>query len=268
MKSSVFEYSDYKKYLSIRLATQGPTRGFRARLAAILRCRAAYISQVLNGPTDFSLEHAILIDQYLEHTSEESHYFILLVQYGRAGSKNLEAFFARQMENIKSNREIISKRIKGKQVLSLEDQVVYYGRWYYSAIHTLLLIPQYQTKQAIANYLSLPLSTVSEVLDFLLSKGFAREEKGKFVSGNKRTHLGTDSPLLPKHHMNWRVKTIQSLDRKPEGDLHYSGSIALSIKSAERIKTILLESIERMEPVIRETGEEAAFCVCLDFFKI
>jgi uncharacterized protein (TIGR02147 family) len=268
MKSSVFDFDDYKKYLKAKLPTSGEYRGLRAKLAEVLSCQGAYISHVLNTSTNFSLEHSVLIDQFLGHSSDESHYFILLVQFARAGSKVLETYFLNQLIAAQKNRQVVAERIKGKQSISEENHNKYYSAWYISAIHTITLIPEYQTKNKIAEYFKLPMSLISETLEFLISIGLVEENSGQYLSTTTRTHLGQDSISISKHHTNWRIQAIQSLDKKNQEDLHYSGPIAISHKNAQVLRKILLATIDQMEPVIAETSEELPMCLCLDLFKL
>jgi len=45
-----------------------------------------------------------------------------------------------------------------------------------------------------------------------LGTGLAEEKEGRFKIGNSRIHLPSNSPLISKHHTNWRVKAIQTLE--------------------------------------------------------
>jgi len=268
MEKSVFEFQDYKRYLTLRLPTTGEGRGLRAKLASTLSCQAAYISQVINGHTQFSLEHAVSIDRFLGHSAEEGEYFMLLVHFARAGTKSLREYYGALMERMLKRRQVVTERIGVAQPLSSELANRYYSAWYYSAIHVLLLVPRFRTKAAIVECLHLPLPLVSEVIEFLVGAGLAKEEKGRYVTGTQRIHLGSDSPLLSRHHTNWHLRAFPSLDRPLPHDLHYSGAIALSEKNALRVRSLLLNQIEAIEPILAEAHEEAGFCLMMDFFRL
>ena len=268
MSFSVFDYTDYKKYLSARLPTRGGQRGLRAKLAHALRCQAAYVSQVLHSATHFSLEHSILIDRFLEHGREESQYFILLVHQGRAGSKDLRDYYGRQIAELRKKRELVAERIPSGDRLPKESAMTYYHRWYYSAIHVLLLISRFQKREALAERLHLPLSTVSEAVDFLLRAGLCEETSGRLRATHRRLHLAGDNIILSQHHVNWRVQALSSLDRRDERELHYAGPLALTEENMAAIKTVLLGAIEETERIVTNPGEEEAFCVVLDLFRV
>lgn len=50
--------------------------------------------------------------------------------------------------------------------------------------------------------------------------------------------------FLAKHHANWRLQALHSLDRADPDDLHYSGPMALSEENAIKLRALLLNGIE------------------------
>ncbi len=263
----VFNFLNYKTYLKKILGTKGAARGMRSKLANFLNCQTGFISQVLNGNTHFSLEHCIKIGDFLNHDSEEKHFFMLLVQKQKAGSHELEKYYQHQIDSILKKRNEIKNRIKINSELKEQDYIQYYGQWYYAAIHVLVSIPEYQTKKAISNRLNLSIETTSNTLKFLEDKGLVKENSGKYSIGQARIHLDRKSPMIFKHHTNWRIEAIKSLENFNTKDLHYSSIITISIKDAEKIRNIILEAIENIEPVILPSPEEEIYSICMDFFK-
>lgn len=266
---SIFDHSDYKIYCTARLAEfPNKGRGARSRLAAFSGCQVAYVSQVLNGNVHFTLEQGERINRFFSHTREESHYFMLLLQLGRAGSKELEAYFRDQVEQALERHLTLKNRVDVKESLSQEHQLTYYSSWIYAAIHILVTIPQFQTRGAIASRLGLPGEDVSEALDFLSATGLVREEAGRLLPGATRLYLGDDSPLISKHHANWRIKTLQSLERRKRESLHYSSVISLSKEDLIKIKARLVQEITEAKAIIRDSKEEVLCCFAVDLFEV
>jgi len=256
---------DYKKYLNELInARPHRGRGVRSEIAKATKTQNAYVSQVLNGSVHFSPEQAEALNYYLDHSQMEGRFFLLLVQKARAGTRALQTRLAEILES----RLNLKKRLDVRKSLSNQDQVIYYSAWYFSAIHVLLSIAEYQTKDSIAGYLDLPLKRVNTALEFLTSVGLAREESGRFKIGETRIHLGNDSPMIIKHHMNWRLQAVRSLESEVEKDLRYSSIATMSRADAGRIKSMLIKAIEELEPVINPSPEEAVYCTCLDFFSV
>ena len=265
---SVFAFTDYRAYLARALPTAGAGRGGRARLAGVLRCQSAYISRVLKGLANLSPEQAVAASEFLGQTEAEADYFLLLVHYARAGSKELEARYLRQILAIQKKRELVSERVQAKAGLTQAQQIIYYSAWQYAAIHVLLLNSEFQTRTAIAVRLQLPPATIAKSLDFLVDAGLAAEKNGRFHSLESRIHLGKDSPLLSKMQTNWHMRAIHALDRDSRRDLFYCGPISTSRKDAEKIRAILLGAIEQSEKVVRGSGDEIANCIILDLFEV
>lgn len=268
MGKQVYEFTDYKAYLLHALDTSETARGMRTRMAQALGCQTAFVSQVLNGHTHFSLEHAARIRTFLALSKDEGDFFMLLVHLGRAGTRDLAEYYRDQLEGIIRRRQTISERIQVKRALSKEDQAQYYSSWIYATIHVMLSIPRFKTAAALSEHLALPLNHVTEVLEFLASVGLARRIGGRFEIGTTRIHLGQDSPLISKHHTNWRMRAIHALDVPQKGDLHYSSVVTLSEDDAKKIREILLASLEKVEPILVESKEEAAFALSLDLYRI
>ena len=132
----------------------------------------------------------------------------------------------------------------------------------------MLTIPRYHTKEAIAEYLKINIKIVSEVLDFLVSVGLASRSGNKFTTGASKIHLEKDSPLISKHHTNWRIAAIKSFENEVAEDLHFSSVFTLSEKDAHGIRSSLLKTIENAVGVIKDSKEESTMAMTMDLFKI
>lgn len=268
MKNTVFDFNDYRIYLKNVLENLTPPRGARSRLAKHLNCQTAFISQVLAGKVDFSLEHAVKIGQFLALSEAENHFLILLIHFGRAGSKMLREHYQGQMNQIREKRSQVEERIEVKSKVSFEDQAHYYSAWYYSTVHVALSLLPIQTPAMLATRLGVPLPRVQEILEFLVKAGMAKRTSKGFTIGHRRIHLGNYSPFIRKHHINWRMKAVNSLDFPSKSDLHYSGVFTLTAEDFSRIREMLLDVIQKSEPIIRESREETLGALCLDWFGI
>ncbi|MGE0171336.1 MAG: TIGR02147 family protein [Oligoflexales bacterium] len=265
---TVFEFDDYKKYLKERLPTSGENRGSRSKLAKLLKCQSAHISQVLKGSGHFSLEHCAIIDEFLNHTLQESEYFLLLVHLGRSGSKKLSRFYMRRIDELKvlnrrANIAPSAKPLENEAALAL-----YYSSWQVAAVHVALMKGP-QRPSELAATLNLGVSFVKTALTNLTHCGMVEDRKdGYYHCVPQRLHLAPDSPFVTQHHLNWRTKLVQSLQQPEDKEtLHYSGPMAISKRAASKIRALLVDSIERMEPIIASPGEDCCHAVCIDFFR-
>ncbi len=236
----------------------------RSELAEHLGCQSGYVSQVLQNLSDFSLEQGIKISQFFSFSEEESHFFMLLLQYAKASTQELKKYFEYQIKQIQKQRLEIKNRIKINTDLNAEDYHQYYSSWEYAAVHILTSIPQYQTREQICKKLHLNQARVHEVLNFLVNKGLVDEKNNKFIIGKKRIHLTKDSPYILSHHQNWRLHSTRTLSDKNPNNINYSGVFSLSETDIEKIKEILLKAIEQNEKTISASGEEEMIYIGID----
>ena len=94
----IFEASDYRGYLKeylLKLPKQGFGEG--KRMAKHLGVSSTFISQVLGGGKQLSLEQAQELSEYLGHSELEADYFFHLVQMDRAGTAKLKRLFQQKL---------------------------------------------------------------------------------------------------------------------------------------------------------------------------
>ncbi|MGE0529120.1 MAG: TIGR02147 family protein [Bdellovibrionales bacterium] len=262
---AIFDFDDYKEYLLAR--EQGwPGRGMRKELADAMGCQAAYVSQVLNGHSHFSLEQCEKANALLGHTKYEAHFFLLLVQRVRAGTEGLRTYFNQQMEKAKKERKILRNRVGVNPVLNEADQATYYSHPYYALVHMAVTIPEFQTPHALSDQLKVPIAIINQILEFLTTVGLVERQNTKFVVGKARIHLPHDSKLIYNHHRNWRLKAIDNLNFSTAEDLHYSSVVTLSVADFAKLREQLVQFIENAKVTIRESAEEEMAVFNIDFF--
>ena len=61
---NVFNFKEYKAYLSEKISWLGKTeKGIRQKIAEQIGCQPSYLSQVLNGKPDLTLDQAYKLNQ-------------------------------------------------------------------------------------------------------------------------------------------------------------------------------------------------------------
>lgn len=263
----VFNYNNYRKYLEKKLGPEGSRTGLRKQLAESLSVHTTFVSQVLKEKAELSLEQAEGVNDFFQHSDEEGEFFILLVLKDRSGTSKLRQRFENKIKTIRDSRLKISKRLGVNNEISEIDREKFYSNYIYGAVHVLSSIPEFQTIEALANKLNLPRTKVIEVTDFLLKIGLLKQSSGKLLTGPQHIHLKNDNEMILKHHINWRMHTIQSLQFLEKDDLHFSACVSLAQNDVEKVKEILLESMESNIKVISGSKEETAFVLSFDFYK-
>ncbi|MCB0369293.1 MAG: TIGR02147 family protein, partial [Bdellovibrionales bacterium] len=245
--------------------------GLKTKAAAAMGCHTTLLSQVLHSRGELNLEQAEKLSRFLGHLDEESHYFILLVQKERAGTRPLKSYFQKQLDQILESRLNLKKRVGVTQEVLKEHEQRYYSSWIYSAVHIALSIPELRTVTLIAKRLLCPEEQVITAINFLLEAGLAIRKSDAYHIGPRHIHLGKESPSIRSHHRNWRLKAVESLnfDRNIETyDLHYSSVVSLSVDDISRIKDRLIAELKQLNKVIQDSKEEELYALNFDFFKV
>jgi hypothetical protein len=75
--------------------------------------------------------------------------------------------------------------------------------------------------------------------------------------GTKQLFLGSDSPWIVQHHTNWRLHTLAHLPERSKADLNYSSAVTLSVEDSVHAREILVQAIEKLRALVRETGSSS-----------
>lgn len=244
-------------------------KGYRGRLCEAVGCQLSYLSQVLNGKPDFTLEQSHRLNQFLLHDREEARFFLLLVQHSRAGTHELKGFLAEQLQELRTEHFDTRTRLKKDTTqISQQDQHKYYSTWFYSAVYVMLSVPELQDPRLISSRLNLPLTLTMEVIQFLEDIGLIRKEGSRFLATERVIHLGKDSEFIRRHHVNWRSQAMLSAEKNLLGDFHYSSVFAIAKKDFDRLKEIYVSAMEDARKVIRPSPEEEVYAFTLDLFRL
>lgn len=264
---SLFDFKDYKSYLLFR-ENSWTERGFRSRLATQAGCQPPFVTQVLNGDKHFSLEQIDKINSFLNHTKDESHFYILLAEYDRAGTDSLRDHFQQRMNELREKHLNLQSRLQLKNELSIEDKTIYYSSWKYGAVHICTTVARFNSVPEIAKRLSLSENEVQDIADFLLQSGIIEKKGGVFTAGKQLMHLGRDTKLLESHHSQWRLVALRHFAHMQEQDVHYSAAVTMSKKDMEKIREILVGAIDQAANVIKPSSSEEVYVFNLDFFRL
>ncbi|MDG0817128.1 TIGR02147 family protein [Bdellovibrio svalbardensis] len=267
MSVSIFHYQDYKQFYNAWVENQ-PREGFGEyrRLAQALGVSTTMVSQVFKGEKHLSLELASEMCDYLRLEDDETDFFLLLVDYCRAGSFKLQKRFLRQIKARQDKSKKLENRVKTNE-LSEEARNVFYSSWLYSGMRLLVDTGKYNDVEALASYLNLPRNHVQKILDFLLANNLLVEDKHRLKLGTARTHVGSSSPLVNRHHQNWRIQAMGKIQQNKDEDFFYTGPMVLSQEVADWIRQELPAFVERLNAKLIPSPSEVVRCLNIDWFE-
>ena len=266
MEINLYNYKDYKPYVEASLKTRG--HGAKKKLALFANIQESFLSQVLRADAELSLEQGDKVNHFFEHTNEESHYFLLLIQKRRAGTPSLKSYFQYMIDEILLKQKNLKEQIKAKSEVSTQNREKFYSSWQFAAVQVATSIKEYQTMRSLSQKLNIPEKRLSEILEFLLSTGLVVRNGNSFDMGTQSTHLGKDSTLVYKHHANWRLRTLQELEKQNSDQLHYSTVMSLSREASEQIQNDLSKVIKQSNQTMEASKEEVLYTFCIDFYEL
>ncbi len=264
---SVFEFSDYRKFLKqlIKTFPQGG-RGVWARLSENLNVNATMVSQIMSGTKDFSIEQAQSVAIFLGLQKLEADYFILLVQIERAGTHELKSYFKEKIDELKKDSLKISKRIKSDRKLTDLERSIFYSSKNYSAIHLFCSIGKGATVESIAKKFDLPRVRVHEILQFLVSTGLCSQHSHYYRTGNQTIHVDKGSPFLIKHHGNWRIEAIKKSEILSDEELMFTANVSLSKEDFLKVRETLVRTIQEVVETVKASPSEEVANLNIDLF--
>lgn len=263
---SLFDFKDHYSYLKKRL--NDLPRGGKAKFSGFTRIQPAFLSQVLAKKYPLSLEQADLANSFLEHSVDESEFFILLVSRDRAGSESLKKHFTKQLDHIFKKRQEVVERLGRKIEISKETQGIYYSSWLYSAIHVATTIPHLRKVNQLRDYFKIGSDHLLKILQFLENHQLVTKQGDEFVPTQNWVRLDRSSPHITQLHSNWRHKAIQNFDHQKPRDLHYSGVFSMDEKTAKSVREVLLNTISKEVKKIEAAPEKELYVIGLDFFDL
>jgi uncharacterized protein (TIGR02147 family) len=265
---SVFFFQNSIDFLRKKLKLMG--RGSQSRLAIRLKCSSVFISQLLSGARLLSSEQALEVCDFFSFTEKESHYFIKLVEYDRAGTKNLKNFIKKEIAQLSEEFQKISSRVPIDKDLPDSDHALLSSDWLYSVVRLLSSVEGFQTIEKIAQVLNTDREKITQIVDFLLERGLCVRTDIGIDIGPRATHLKPDSSLARVRRTTWRLKALEHLQndkiRQSElGDIFYSGVSALSYEAVGEIKKEVTALIEKYSQTARDSKSETIYLMNLDW---
>lgn len=266
---TIYEAKSIVDFLLDRVGDTQQRRGVKSSLAKYINCQPSYLSQVLNGRTQLTLEQGTDTADFFQLPELDKDYFMLLLQKERAGHTRLEKYYADKMQKILDKKNNLAQRLKEEaQGISQEAAEKYYSSWHYLAVHILTSIPSFDNTKKISEHLGLTLNKTEQILQFLVQHDFVNLKDNKYIIGSRHIHLEKDNPLNYHHQMNWRLQALDKVKSKDLSEINYAGVYSLSKADADHIKENIIKLIKSNLKIVAPSKEEVMYCTIIDFFEI
>lgn len=259
----IYSFEDYRHYISETLSSPPFERGARLKLAKFLNCQPSFISQMLSGKNELSLDHAHKVNLFLNHGNEESVYFINLVLLSKAASFELQRFFRTQLSQIKDQQMQIHKVVQKKE-LDREDLINYYANWLCISIHMLVTIPTYQNPLALQQKLGASDLEFKDAVNFLTRTGLIQTNEGRLEIGEAHLHLKKTSPIAQSASVMTRLKVLEKMKLSDPTAVNFSSNFTISASARAELKKKILDFIVQLDDLIQRDDPEEFCTLTLD----
>jgi len=264
----IFSYQDYRHVIRDKIKENKKIRGYQSLLAKSAGCQRSYFSQAMNGQVQLTPEHALGLAQLWGLNGDEAEHFLDLIHWDRAGSRTLQGYYASRVKARQKAREDVVNRLNLKTSSLEADKMVYYSTWLHGAIHILSSIPQFQTAEAMAQRIQIPVASVIKSLDLLVQLGVVeRSASGRYTPKTFHIHLPRSSPWTSVHHAQWRQRANFSVMEGDSEAFHFTGVHSMSRQDFQRLKEMLFQFIEASSSLVKDSKEEELYCLALDLFR-
>jgi uncharacterized protein (TIGR02147 family) len=266
----LFETKNYRDFLEGFIKSQPRSgHGYKLKIATALKVHPTFVTQVLKYRKTFSKEQAYAVAEFIGMTDLEKDYFLTMVEWDRAGTTSLKKFIEAKLVKLREESEKIKNRVQVFSTMSESDQAVFYSQWFYSALRLSCGLERKTTTKSLAVEFDLPLELVSNVVRFLVSRGLIIENSDQTLKvGPQNTFLPSDSPLVSRHHMNWRLKAMERHSRLGVDELAFSAPVTLAENEIAEIRLMCLDFIQRVSKKVAKSPPQKLACINIDWFRV
>lgn len=264
---NIFQYTNFRGYMEEKLATPPYGRGSRGRMAHFLNCQPSFISQVMKGKNELSLEHAHQLNLFFEHDQDESNFFIHLVLLSKAGSTGLAGHLENQLREIKE-KALSIERVSPQNELSEEDTLQYYNDWRNSMIHMAVTIPKFRSVEALVERLQIPENEVLEKLQFLTRLNLCRKVTDRYYEpGEMRIHLKKSTAYSKTAAIMMRLHNLEKMNMLKKNDMNFSANFTISHEKFELLKSRFRDVIKDINESLVDDEPESLFSLTIDLME-
>lgn len=261
---TLFECDNYILAIKVFLTKKA---GLKSKLSQFIGVQASYLSKVLKNQADLNHDQILLVAQFFSLDELETDYLWHLLLANRAGRVGTRNYYNEKLKNIKKKAHELEKKLKTKSNLQEDLESEYYSSWIHSAVHITLLIKKMGPNE-IAKTLGLQEQEILNSLRLLEKTGFIKKQQDTWQVITTTTHLSKSSRWLARHHINWRIKTIEKISRDNMNGLHYTSIACCSRKDKERIDQLLLDTLTKVREIIKNSSDEISFFYGLDSYDL
>lgn len=266
MSMEITKYKDYLELFKDLIDFNEDKR--KSELAQSMGCQAAFVSRVLAGQAHLSLDQLHAAAGFFGLSNKETDYWILLNLENRAVDRQLKSFFLEKLKNLRSEMNLLSEKLKIDKNQAAKNELMYYRSWLPSTLHMFSRTPMGSNIKKLAAKLNLPEKSLAPHIEQLEKLGLVTQKMNSLECQVSHMHLDATNPLVFQQHQNWRIKTLDKLNRLDDSGVHYSSVISCSEKDLGKIQDIFVDAIKKVRSLVKDSKDETVAHYSIDFYPL
>ncbi|NRA66124.1 MAG: DUF4423 domain-containing protein [Pseudobacteriovorax sp.] len=262
-----WQATDYRQIISGFIEAFKDQRGYQSRMSEAVGCQRSQFSRILKGELDLTMDQGAKLLGFWGETGTYAEIFLDLLALERAATQELKLILRRRIsDNQKKILKVEHHLSKNTKKGSFPKE--YFGDWYYSAIHILIMTGQTKTISEVAQYLDLTESLCSHAIDTLMQANLIEKAETGWIALGTDFHIARNSCDDRQHHKNWRLKSINKIFPVDEQACHYTSVVGLSKENALLLRDRIIEFIADTRSINEHDPDEEIYSFCLDYFPL
>jgi uncharacterized protein (TIGR02147 family) len=271
MTENIYEYKNINE--AINSLIESKNLNFR-RVCEAAEIHASYFSRVMKGAGSFSQQQIFRIAHSLSLSAVETDYLFLLWQGQEAQNAEEKEFFKNKIRKIREAELKVLKQLGNAMPNIQEDRAkleIYYSESVTAMVHMLLTIAEYRREPSkICKKIGVSEGKLEQELKKLESLNLIQRNKLEILSVQESIHLDEDSSLSFRNHINWRLKTIQNLEKQTPvgGDYHLSVAFTADEETKFRLKQVLRNAVIEAQKIVSDCKDNREiYYLTMDLFS-
>lgn len=263
---SVILFDNYREVIHQKIKENSNVKGYKSKLAEALKIQSSYLSRVIAGTSDLTMEQAASLCDIWLLDKTESEYFLTLVNLERAGSEVLRSRLLQMLDSIrKSNDGMPKVELKGVE-MDFANAYDYFSFWLLPTIRSALEVEELRDIPALAKRLGQAPEVIENGLNKLASMNLVRKSttgwevvEGTFLARNTRLH--------GSYHSAIRNKAAEVMLAGDTDGRYFTAVFCLKQKDYLQVKEKIYNLVKDVESLAGAPGNEEVVAFTLDFFR-
>lgn len=267
---NIFNYTDYRSALN-KMIDNAPYngRGIKSTIAYLIECRPSYITHVLSGRLNFTLEQAIVVTKYFELNANETNFFLALLNYDRAGNSDLKKHYQSQLALLKELSKSTGQSVidnPDPERLEYEEVRELSSSWIYTALIVKIASNAGTSICKLQNDLQIKKEIISDAIKLLIRRGYVIKDGDSLFKSNKNVSFVCKEIIAHRNmHITWRSKVLHDLQQLKDRDgLNITFPIATNYKLKNKCVDILKDAISEIKNLMNNDTSQRSDESCDD----